>query len=73
MDYRAQQIVLAEMIGAVRDAEEWQKRLEQYLSEAVKEWSLGPVADAPQAMRHPLRRGRRVHGRGRRPRTICDP
>jgi transposase len=51
MDHRAQQIVLAEMISAVRDAEERQKRLEQYLSEAAKEWSLGPVVDALQAMR----------------------
>lgn len=51
MPHRAQQVTLAEMIGAVRDAEERQKRLEQYLSEAAAEWSLGPVVDALQAMR----------------------
>lgn len=51
MDHRAQQVALAEMIGAVRDAEERQKRLERYLCEAVEEWSFGPVVDALQAMR----------------------
>jgi transposase len=51
MEHRAQQVALAEMIGAVRDAEERQKRLELYLCEAVQEWSLGPVVDALQAMR----------------------
>ena len=51
MPHRAQQVTLAKMIGAVRDAEERQKRLEQYLSEAAAEWSLGPVVDALQAMR----------------------
>jgi len=51
MEYRAQQVALGELIGAVRDAEGRQKRLEEYLCEAIGDWSLGPVVDALQAMR----------------------
>jgi transposase len=51
MEHRAQQVALGELISAVRDAEGRQTRLEEYLNEAVGDWSLGPVVEALQAMR----------------------
>ena len=50
-DYPAHQIVLQEMVDAVRLAEERVERLEQTIAEFLPHWSLAPLVRALQALR----------------------
>jgi transposase len=50
-DHPAQQIVFQDGVGAIEDAVERQRRLEEQLANLVPRWSMAPVVAAYQAMR----------------------
>jgi transposase len=50
-DYPAHQIVLQEMVDAVRLAEQRVERLEKTIAEFLPHWSVAPLVRAPQALR----------------------